>query len=118
MRIIYDTAIEALISEFPSLQKIYSENQDEYIGLPYALYESEFQPYVMYQVRQRDMAGVKRCFDFIEKLFVEGDDEVATLVGVSFVESTFFEEDYEKHKDIILGACGKHTRRSFELCVH
>lgn len=105
-----------LMDIFPEMREIYNNNVDEYIDLPYAFYESEFVPFIMNQLRQNRLSDLNKIFNFIEKLFTEGDEMMVNLAGVAIVESLFFENDYNKYESIILDLCGEKTRKSFNEC--
>lgn len=113
----YSNANRLLMAEFPELKEIYCNNIDEYSDLPYAFYESEFVPFIMDQLRQNCLSNLNKVFSFIEKLFIEGDEMIVNLIGVAVVESLYFENDYNKYKNMIFNLCGEKTRKSFSECT-
>jgi hypothetical protein len=116
MKIKYENAISLLINEFSEMERIYENNTYDYEGLPYAFYESEFTPYIMKNLRAKKVIMLHKIFDFVEKLLKDGDDMIVNMIGVSVVESLFFEGEYQKYENVILGLCGELTRQSFLEC--
>ena len=116
LKIEYNNAIEIITEAFKEMKNIYSNNIEDYVNLPYAFYESEFVPFIMLKLKQNDLVILNEIFNFIEKLFLSGDDMIVNLVEVAVVESLFFEKNYTKYESAILNLCGKQTRHSFEKC--
>jgi len=116
MKINYNNVNIFLIESFLEMKEAYNNNVEEYVDLPYALYESEFVPFIMNKLREGNKSELSKIFNFIEKLFIDGDEMVINLAGVAIVESIFFESEYEKYKTEIFSLCGEITKKSFENC--
>jgi hypothetical protein len=64
----YSKAIDALINEFPMLRSVYTENIDDYEGLPYVFYESVFVKYIVDKIRTCSEMELSAIFNFVENL--------------------------------------------------
>ncbi|MCL2388383.1 MAG: hypothetical protein FWC89_12690 [Defluviitaleaceae bacterium] len=112
----YSEAIEVLIKRFPKLAVIYNnkENLDYYEGLPYLFYESEFTPYIVKKIRERDKLELKKIFDFVEEMLTNSDDKFVNLIGVAIIESLYYENEFAKFRDFISEFWGKTTKNDFD----
>ncbi len=111
----YKEAINILINNFSELRKVYEENIDDYEDLPYVFYESVFMKFILDKANYCDEDKLKTIFIFIEDMLANGDEETKNLIGVSIVESLYFEKD-SKTKEMLLKYFGKLTKKSFEDC--
>lgn len=118
MKISFEKANDVLVAAFPEMKEIYDKEYEEYFDLEYSFYESEFQKFIMEQIRSKDTVQLKKIFDFVEDLFENGDDGIVNLVGVAVVESTYFEEDFDDIKDLIFEYCGPKTKASFDDSIN
>lgn len=113
----YDNANYVLINKFPKMREIYLEDEDYYEDLPYLFYESEFTPYIMKLIDTHSITQLKEVFEFIEKLLEMGDERLRTLVGVSVVESLFFENKFMENFEELSKLMGEHTLMEFHQCT-
>jgi hypothetical protein len=114
----YSDAIELLINEFAEMKTAYDNDQGEDYGAyehsQFALYEDEFTPYILVNLREMNKPELKKIFSFVEILFENGDDSLINLVAVAVVEALYLDEEFEEYKDTIFAICGEKTRQSFE----
>ena len=111
----YINANEILMNAFEAMKKLYHEDEfGGYDGISHCFYSENFVPYIVQQLNDNNESELKKIFVFVERLFAEGDEDIINLAGASVVESTYNEDDYEKHRDKIFSLCGPLTRKSFE----
>jgi len=110
----YSNANALLINEFDELVSAYNEDDWDFEYSPHCFYPAAFVPYIIKCLDDNNMNELNRIFNFVEKLFSEGDEDLLDMAGVSIVESVYYEPDYEKHKEKIYSLCGELTRKSFE----
>lgn len=117
MGIKYEQANKVLTEEFLEMKVAFENDPEEYddgdIHSCYTLYEREFTPYVLRQLRKNNKPELKKIFDFLEKLFTEGDEMIVNLVGVAVVESLYFDGVCDSFKDTLQKFCGNKTLQSF-----
>ena len=111
----YDDANEILMVEFKAMKTAYYADDIGYDGEDdqYLFYSFEFVPYIYNQLEERNTSELKKIFEFVEKLFREGDKELAGLARVSIVNDIYDDDEYRKHKDKIMSLCGSLTLKSF-----
>ena len=80
-------------------------------------YESEFTPYIMKLIDTNSITQLKEVFEFIEKLLEMGDERLRTVVGVSVVESLFFENKFMENFEELSKLMGEHTLMEFHQCT-
>lgn len=117
MTLEYKNANSILVNTFPDMERVYNDNIDEYVDLPYAFYEDEFVPFIMSMLHQNNLSALGKIFNFIESLFTDGDEMIVNLAGVAIVESLFFEKEYPEYREIIKELCGERTCKSFSDCM-
>jgi len=123
MNYTYENANTLLMSAFPEMKEIY-ENDIDYDGLPYYqdgayhFYETEFEQFIIKQLRSKNEAQLKKIFDFIEDIYENGDDELINLVGVAVVESMVFDKCHIEFSDLVFKYCGEKTRESFNDSIN
>ena len=115
---IFQDAIKILTEQFPEMKKIFEADEEEYFDVQYGFYETEFAKYITSKLRGEDWQEVQKIFDFVEDMFLNGDNEIKNLVGVAIVESIFFEKDFKELYPVILKYCGEKTKESFEDCIN
>ena len=113
----YDMAIEMAINEFPKVKKIYEEDKEYYIDLPYVFYESVFTKYIVSVVKLKDNNMLLKIFNFIEDMLLNGDEEVNNLIDVAIIESLYYDENFNDMYKIIMDFCGELTKKSFDKCM-
>ena len=115
MKLVYKDAIKLLIESFDEMEKLFNQNAhaDDYDFSSYGFYEGKFTPYILSQLKQSNESKLNLIFGFVERLLKNGDRELVNMVGVSVVESLYFDKACEIHKEALLKHCGKNTRQSF-----
>jgi len=103
-----------LMDEFEAMRTAYYADDVGYEDEPYNFYGLEFVPYIYKQLDDGNTSELKKIFKFVEKLFKEGDKELAGLARVSIVDDLYDDDEYSKHKDKILSLCGSLTLKSLE----
>ncbi len=90
----YDTIIDDLLAEFPELIDEYNENE-EMSGLPYLVFGIIFSNYLIRLFENGDeKERLLHAFDFIERMFISGDDELDNLAAISVTESLMYEREF------------------------
>ncbi|MDR0298950.1 MAG: hypothetical protein LBI13_02555 [Streptococcaceae bacterium] len=110
----YKDANNLLIKKFPVLDKIYKEDEDYYVDLPYLFYEPFFTKYIIDKVNSNDFKALEEVFDFVEDMFVNSDEEIKNLIGVAVVESLSYEKDFMARYQEFEFLFGPLTLKSFE----
>ena len=117
----FDEANELLMEEFEEMKTAFQDDVSGgyggYEGIQHCFFSENFVPYIVKRLNEGKDDELKSIFSFIEKLFREGDDDLAELAGVSVVEPLYYEPNYEDHKDKIFALSGELTRKSFEDMV-
>jgi hypothetical protein len=111
----YKEAINILINRLPELERVYVDNIDDYEGLPYVFYESVFVKFILDKVNSNDDGKLETIFNFVEDMFINGDDETKNLIEVAVIESLYYEEG-SKIKEILQRYSGKLTQKSYKDC--
>jgi len=83
----YNNAIDILVTRFPEMKTAFSINEDEYIGLPYYFFESEFVKFIIDSANNKDEKRLYEIFEFIEDMLSKGNEEMVNLLEVAVVES-------------------------------
>ena len=121
MNLVYGQANALLIDEFEEMKNAYSNDLEEYddgdVNSCYTLYEREFTPFVLKHIKENNAKKLKQIFDFVEKLMSSDDAELINMVAVAVIESLYFDNAREAHKDILLKYCGEKTLLSFKDCL-
>lgn len=111
----YKEAINILINRFSELREVYEKNVSDYEGLPYVFYESVFLKYILDIATNRDDDKLRKIFLLIEDILSSGDEEIKNLIGVSIVESLYYEKE-TKSKKVLENYFGEITKKSYEDC--
>ena len=122
MKLEYSNANDLLFNEFEEIKNAHESNFEDYNyeseDKCYAIYEREFTPYVLKQLRENNKRELKKIFRFVEKLISSGDFELANMVGVTVIESLYYKNVCFDFKDTLFIFCGKETLKGFEGCLH
>lgn len=113
----YNQAIPLLIQRFPGVKKVYGKNIDDYIGLPYVLYESVFTKEIINIITSSQKKQLKPYFDFIEEMLTNGDDAIKNLIEVAVIESLYFEAAFREAYMDLREFFGLLTEKSFKNCT-
>ena len=111
---------------FPEMKEIYQNNTEEdgvpyYDDWAYHFYETEFEQFVLKQIKSKNEPQLRKIFNFVEDMLANGDEGIVNLVGVAVVESLYFDDGSGKHGnllDTIFKYCGEKTRESFMDCIN
>ena len=116
----YSDANSLLTSEFEEMQAAFDNDLDEYddgdVNSCYSFYGYEFRPFILRQLLEKKPATLKKIFDFIERLFVNGDEDLKNMIGVEICEGLYYDNVCVDFKDTLLKYCGKETLQSFVDC--
>ena len=112
----YYESISLLTNRFPKLKLIYEENIEDYKDLPYVFYESVFVKYIVSILYANDEVELNTIFNFIEELFLNGDEKTKNLVDVAVIESLYYEKDFTEFSKSISKFYGELTEKSFKDC--
>jgi len=116
----YSESNNILMDRFPRMKSIYAKDVDTdgtpfYQDIPYVFYEGEFSRYILREIDTQNEEELKTIFDFIEDMFLNGDDEIKNLIGVAVVEHLVTEEAFMRSYKKLAGIMGKLTIQSFEV---
>ncbi len=111
----YKKAINLIINNFEEIKKIYENDKDYYIDLPYLFYESVFLPYIINCFNNSNFNMLVKIFDLIEDIMKNGDEELVNLIEVSIVESIYFDDKIE-NKEKLIKFFKRLTRESYDKC--
>ena len=103
-----------LANEFDKMKTALEEDKADLATIPSVYFLCHFVPYIVEQLDSGNESELKKIFAFIEKLLVEGDEDVEDIVICSVIEAIYFDYDFARYKDMIFSLCGKLTRKSFE----
>lgn len=109
----YKNAIEILIGNIPEMKEKYENDRDYYKGLPYVFYETEFEKFIVNQIKNENSEMLKKIFNFIENMLEKGDKEIKNLVEVSIIESLIYEQSFKLFFQYVEKYFGILTKQSF-----
>ncbi|BDH84662.1 DUF7674 family protein [Lactococcus lactis] len=112
----YSQAIKLLIDNFSELKEIYDDDEDYYIDLPYIFYESEFVPFIEKEIKENNINKLSSIFNFIEDLYINGDEKLKNLIGVSVIEALCLEPDF--NYNMVHPYIGKVTKKEFDRMLN
>jgi len=118
----FSDSIDLLIDKFPIFKKTYEEDIDYYKDIPYVFYNDTLGQYVLDRVSARDEDELIVIFDYIEDMFLHGDEYVINMVGVVIVEDRFFydmycKEELTEYTKYLSQFFGELTMKSFKECT-
>jgi|GEM_PF-1755884 len=117
----FEDANDLLVKAFPEMAEIYEREHNYYNGLEYCFYESEFEPFIVEQLKNNNELQIRRICSFVEDMLANGDDELINLLGVAVIESLYFDSCAENQwhiLDTIFSHCGEKTRQSFNDTIN
>ncbi|MDH6366686.1 MULTISPECIES: hypothetical protein [unclassified Breznakia] len=109
----YKNAIEILIENIPEMKVKYENDRDYYEGLPYVFYETEFEKFIVNQIKNENIEMLKKIFTFIENMLEKGDKEIKSLIEVSIIESLTYEQSFKLFFKYVEECFGILTKQSF-----
>lgn len=93
-------SIKLILKEFPDFNKQWDEYLSYWDGVSpnYSLEMSEFSRYVIELLKKQrtDIEYVKKIFNFIEMLIIEGNEEVRTAVTTCLLENLLNSVSWER----------------------
>ncbi len=112
----YQDCIKILTDRFSKMKEIYDLEKEYYEDLPYLFYESEFEQFILKNLQVKNDEVLREIFTFVEDVLKNGDNEIINLIGVTVIESLFFDsfrEDIEHMKEYF----GELTLKSYQGTV-
>ena len=109
-------ATRLLVNEFIEMKNIYNMdvtglNLDE---VPGYFYQCEFVPQIIKSLDKDNKKNLYKIFAFLEKLLIEGNNDIKDIVISSVIEAIYHDYDFKKYKEAVFSLCGPLTRKSFD----
>ena len=109
---------DLLVSNFAEMQVVVDKRKAEGY-FPYdteivhGFYSCKFAPFAVKQLEAGNIPMLKKIFDFIEYLHVNGDEDVENVVWVSVCEPIYNKPLYDEKRDLIMSLSGERTKKCF-----
>lgn len=114
----FSEAITLVINKFPDMKLAYELDQEYYEDLSYLFYETEFIKFIKKHIYARNNAKLLEICGFIEELLDNGDEMLVELVGVTIIESIYFEtRNNDLDIEILKNNFGKLSLKSYQESV-
>ena len=110
----FEDSNELLMDAFDEMKKAYDDDDIGYGDTPYSFYSEAFVSYILRQLDEDNDDELNKIFEFIERLFKDGDKYLAGLARISIVDDISYEVEFEKYKGKVFALCGELTREAFE----